>query len=129
MERAAALQRAALAHVVDDQAAHRARRVGEEAALVGKRGASIGRGEIQIGLVQQCGGTEREARPAAAQLVRREPVQLAVQLLEQHLRLGWRRRARDDMLVGARRNHRRLLESVVDDRGGDCGLALESAER
>jgi hypothetical protein len=64
VEGTAALEGPSLADVVDDQGAHRPGRVGEEARPVGKREGALA--EVQIGLVQQCGGAERQAAGAGA---------------------------------------------------------------
>jgi hypothetical protein len=86
VELAAALEGTALAHVVDDQPAHRPCGVGEETRLVGEGHAAAA--EVEVGLVQQRGGAEREPRGIGKQLLARQPVQLAVQRGEQHRRGG-----------------------------------------
>lgn len=80
VELAAALDGAAFAHVVDDQAAHRPRRVGEEARPVGKDNAASA--EVDVGLVQQRRRAQGQARRVDVQLPARQPVQLAVQRRE-----------------------------------------------
>ena len=59
-----ALQRVARAHVVDDQAAHGARRVGEEVLAVGER-QGVALRDLEIRLVQQRGRAERHMPPGA----------------------------------------------------------------
>src|SRR5215203_4219861 len=83
MKFAAALQCAPLPYVVDDQAAHRACRVGKEACAIGETG--VARGDVKISLVQQSGGPKGRTEGVAVQLMLRHSMQLSVQRCEQLL--------------------------------------------
>ena len=76
LELPAALVRAAAAHVVDDQAAHRPRRVGHEARAIGK-GDALAVPTCSVGLVHERRGAERQP-PRAGEFAPGHPVQLAV---------------------------------------------------
>ena len=76
MELATALQSAAFAHVVDDQPAHRARRVREELPATGKFRLALR--QIEVRLVQQRRRAQRGARCIGLQLSLRQPMQLTV---------------------------------------------------
>ena len=82
LELPAPLARLAVAHMVDDQVAHDARGVGHEAGAVGERAAFAPR-HVEVGLVQQGRGAEREVRALAGELAPGQPVQLLVQRPEQ----------------------------------------------
>ena len=81
LERCTPLLRAAAAHEVDEQTAHRAACISEEAGTVGEYSAGP-RGEVQIRFVQQRRRTQGEQR-TAPQLALGKPVQLTVQRCEQ----------------------------------------------
>src|SRR5678815_352356 len=77
MKFAAALQRTTLAYVVDDQTAHRACCVRKEARPIWKTG--VARGDVKVGLVQQCGCSEGRTERVAVQLVLSHPMQFRIQ--------------------------------------------------
>jgi hypothetical protein len=59
--------------------------VGKELAP-GREGNAFAVGDVEVGLVQQGGGTERELGPALVELTLRDPVQLLIQNRKKLLR-------------------------------------------
>ena len=84
MELTAALLRPAFADIVDDQSAHRSRRVREETLAIRKHDAAAR--HVQVALVQKRRGAERRAGAASSKLPSGETVQFLVQRGEQRLR-------------------------------------------
>ena len=87
LEAAAALLGLAAARIVDDEAAHHLRGIGHEASTVGED-RSLALGDVEVGLVEQGGGAEGHACPAARQLALGQPVQVRVQAGEKRVRSG-----------------------------------------
>src|SRR5687767_4966100 len=79
---AAALLVAARARVVNQDAAHRLRGDGEEVCAVLPADARL-TAELEVSLIDECGGLERVPLALAANVVVREPMQLALDEREQ----------------------------------------------
>jgi hypothetical protein len=83
LELAPALLGLPTTHVIDHQPTHRARRVAEEARMVGE--LSVAARNAEICLMNQRGGAERKLAPATPQIVLGNLVQFPVEHGEQIL--------------------------------------------
>src|SRR5690242_17682070 len=122
LELATAFLRMAAARVVDDEAAHRPRRVGHEAAAVGKRDRVALR-HVDERFVQQRRRTHRDRDAAFPELASGQPMQLGVEPLEESL-------ARDRVaLVRGGKERRQIGFHVVRPWVGKAGQNAPGMEK
>ena len=84
---ATAFLRPAIPRVVDDQAAHDARRIAHESRLVGEADAVVAR-HINVGLMEECGRADRDWQTDVSQFAFGQTMQLGIERGEERFRGG-----------------------------------------